>query len=650
MRRSLAHFLTGLNENGERRKQTVSRMLETFNHEHLPKINEGYAPDNPQYCPSIHWDDLKAIVLDGQASRIHLGELLFSKLKPVFFKRVLFEKAQYELAEYKHQRKELSTLEFNIVKSRYEKIRGDYTTLSPEGLRQRYIDGSTREDYDSFFKDEGEILPLLMTAGGSIVYIHPLEGGLQKAITTILQHHSCITHVESFNMQDSFKRNPNDLRLFNAFISLLNGGSLKDLKNLLQDIDIHALDDPSLEAVLSDYQKRPLIPICGSDSTGRDPTIPGMGFISPERIPLKMKRYYEKTHYALPLPVSQLIRKYQTGDSPVPSDGNPTILSMGKTIEQFYNPMGDEEGLEKIGWVRTWRYLNPFLKMILRIAVSFPIAYATLGLAYALLWFGITFFRNILVDLISAKGSDPRDWSSKDINFENATQSLFWTGFSVPLLTLVKLKTEAFFVMVQLAHSVLQQIIRFFAICLTNGTYIAFHNRLRGFNEKVIKANFFRSVFAWPPATLFSFLGDFLLVPSIVQAKFWSDFMAALIEGMGKSTRQLFLSKRDVLEILPQLLSDNKKERTIAMLDLLHIWAYRRKGKASLKQILEDQGKEQRFNYAEKLKELFLVEGAFLYLTDFSIREFEGKNAFTINAMVATHYPRFCHWIKEFRT
>ncbi len=106
--RDLAYFLTGLNENGERRKQTVSRMLETFNQEHLPKINENYAPDNPQYCPSIHWEDLKAIVLDGQASRIHLGELLFSKLKPLFFKRVLFEKAQYELAEYRHQRKELS--------------------------------------------------------------------------------------------------------------------------------------------------------------------------------------------------------------------------------------------------------------------------------------------------------------------------------------------------------------------------------------------------------------------------------------------------------------------------------------------------------------------------------------------------------------
>ena len=140
-----------------------------------------------------------------------------------------------------------------------------------------------------------------------------------------------------------------------------------------------------------------------------------------------------------------------------------------------------------------------------------------------------------------------------DINFENATQSLFWTGFSVPLLTLVKLKTETVFTLIQLANPVLQQIIRFFVICFTNGAYIAIHNRFRGFNEKVIKANFFRSVFAWPPATLFSFLGDIFLVPSIVQAKFWSDFMAALIEGIGKSTRQFYLSKRDLLEILPQI-------------------------------------------------------------------------------------------------
>ncbi len=105
------------------------------------------------------------------------------------------------------------------------------------------------------------------------------------------------------------------------------------------------------------------------------------------------------------------------------------------------------------------------------------------------------------------------------------------------------------------------------------------------------------------------------------------------------------------------------------MLDILHIWSNRRKGKASLKQILEDRGKiierppvlrdksEERpsvpllqgSDYVKKLKELFLADGAFLYLTDFTIREFEGKNAFIVNDMVATQYPRFCNWIKEMK-
>jgi hypothetical protein len=294
-------FFNGLNENAERRRQTISRILETFNQEHLPKINEGYAPGSPQHCAPIRWDDLRSIVLDGQASRIHLGELLFSRLKAVFFKRVLFEKAQYEIARYKHQRKELSALEFNIVRTRYEKIRQEYSSVSPDGLREKYIDGSSREDYDSSFKTDEDVLPRLAATGGSLVYIHPLEGGVRRAAETTLDNHASITHVESFNMQDSFKRNPSDLRLFNSFIQALNGGNPRELKALLEDLEATPFDDGFLERVLARYRERPLIPQCGSDSTGRDPTIPGMGFISPERIPAKSRRHYEKSHYALPL-------------------------------------------------------------------------------------------------------------------------------------------------------------------------------------------------------------------------------------------------------------------------------------------------------------------------------------------------------------
>ena len=225
----------------------------------------------------------------------------------------------------------------------------------------------------------------------------------------------------------------------------------------------------------------------------------------------------------------------------------------GKTVESFYNPVGDEEERERIEIRAAWRYLNPFIKMILRVAVSFPVAYFTIGPGYAVLWYGITFFRNMVVDLVSAKGMDPRDWSARDINFENATQSLFWTGFSVPLLTFVKVQVDSFWVLTQVTNNLVRQIIRFFAICFTNGAYISTHNRLRGFDDQVVRANFFRSVLAWPPAAAFSFFGDLLFIPSVVQAKFWSDLMAAMIEGRGKSSRQMQLRKRDLSEILPQL-------------------------------------------------------------------------------------------------
>jgi hypothetical protein len=655
--KNFAFFFSGLNENAERRRETVSRMLEAFNEEHLPKINEGYSPGNPQYSPSIQWEDLKSIVLDGQASRIHLGELLFSKLKPVYYKRVLFEKAQYEIARDKHLRRELSNLELDILKERYERIRGEYTSLSPDGLRQKYIDGSIREDYDSFFSKEAEILPGLIATGGNVVYIHPLEGGLEKAIRCILDHHTNITHVETFNMQDNFRRNPNDLRFFNTFVGLLNAGNLKDLKAMLKDLNIQGWDDGPLGNILSHYQGKPLVPICGSDSTGRDPTIPGMGFICPARIPKTIRRYYLKTHYTLPLSISRLMLKYHHETEPRDDNGPEIVLSMGKTAEPYYNPVGDEGETEGVSFARAWRYLNPFLKMALRIAISFPAAYFTIGSAYALIWYGITFFRNILVDFVSAKGWDPRDWSLRDINFENATQSLFWTGFSVPLLTFVKLQIDSFFILAQLTDNVARQVIRFFGICFINGAYISAHNRLRGFDDQVVRGNFFRSVLAWPPAAVFSFFGDLLSIPSVVQAKFWSDFMAAMIEGSGKSSRQIHLRKRDLSEILPQLFEEDRKERMVAMLDVLYVWARRRKGRISLRRVLSEHdrslrcqakhGEKEGSGYTEKLKELFLANGAFLSLIDFSIREFDGKNAYFINSLVSSYYPRFSEWLKH---
>jgi len=61
--------------------------------------------------------------------------------------------------------------------------------------------------------------------------------------------------------------------------------------------------------------------------------------------------------------------------------------------------------------------------MILPVAVSFPWAYLP-SVELSLVWYGITFFRNVVV-IGFCEGLDPRDWSARDINFENATHPFF---------------------------------------------------------------------------------------------------------------------------------------------------------------------------------------------------------------------------------
>ena len=64
-----------------------------------------------------------------------------------------------------------------------------------------------------------------------------------------------------------------------------------------------------------------------------------------------------------------------------------------------------------------------------------------------------------------------RNWSIKGVDLNNATQSLLWTGFSVPILGGVKIGFDAFW---PLAHEGLVfEWTKFLLICLANGLYIS---------------------------------------------------------------------------------------------------------------------------------------------------------------------------------
>lgn len=670
-RERLSYFLQGLHRNAENRHKTIASIFSKFNETYLVKLNEGFTDIDYLTLKPLQWEDLQGIVLHGQASRMHLGELLFHKFKQILHKRVLYYRTLYEVALQKKAREEISRWEFDMVSSRYESVRKQYETLTSECLRSQYFSDKSIVDYDSAFREEQEIFPALRDCGGELIYIHPLERGLSTAAAVLIHNAAFITHIETFNMRDSVRRNPTDLRLLSSFVSLLNGGNCGEVKHFVEEWSVPGLSDGEIRDACTRYAKDRLLPRCGSDSTGRDPLIPGMGFVAVETLPRRMSASFMGRHTVLPQPVANLIL---SRGEPVPEGSKKygPIVSMGKGGGELRNMVGDEEEVVYLSPLRIWKYLNPGLRNFLKVLLGFVPAFVggswtagwnyLWGLTYAAIWFGITFTRNVIVDIVSVSGLDPKDWAWKDVDMDNATSSLFWTGFSVPILTAVKLGFDK--TVGPLAFpTILFETLKYFFIAFFNGSYIMFHNTMRGFNPTVRSRNFFRTLLSWPFATVFSPIGDFLKIPTIVQSKFWSDFVAGLIEGSGKLSSRMKLRERDIGELFPMLDSPDRQERITAMLDLLYIWARSQRGETSLYNILMekpftrkklpakgDDAQGQSLNgahYRRLLHDLFTEEGAIETLSKFILVNFSGKEAMILTEVLGTHYLPFVTWLER---
>ena len=232
---------------------------------------------------------------------------------------------------------------------------------------------------------------------------------------------------------------------------------------------------------------------------------------------------------------------------------------------------------------RALRYLNPVLRNLFLVGVGFLITVVTIGWPYALVWFGITGIRHIIVDLVARRGSRVRDWSLREIDFRNIASSLFWTGVSVPVLAFVKAEFDFVWPFATTGH--FYQFSRFFCISFINGLYLVMHNVVRGFEKGVIRANFFRNILSWPFASLFAPLGDLLFIPVIVQSKLWSDVVGGLIEGSGKFIRSVGLTRRDLSEIIPLTCEQEESVRYPAILDLLYIFGRETRSRNSMCEI-----------------------------------------------------------------
>jgi hypothetical protein len=224
------------------------------------------------------------------------------------------------------------------------------------------------------------------------------------------------------------------------------------------------------------------------------------------------------------------------------------------------------------------------------------------------------------------------------ISWNRLTDSLLYTGFSVPLLDYL-VKTVALdrgFGITTSNHPVLL----YTFMALANGIYLFSHNSVRGLSKNVAFGNLFRSLISIPIAVgLNACLSAILPMAGIVNpdmvlqkwaaiiSKTASDFVAGIIEGLSdryanirlrmRDYRQKFNSLLDVYSELELLHPDvrtfdilrapsEKKataraetiemERTIMLhaLDLLYFWMYQPRARSAFKRFIESLSEDER--------------------------------------------------------
>ncbi len=295
------------------------------------------------------------------------------------------------------------------------------------------------------------------------------------------------------------------------------------------------------------------------------------------------------------------------------------------------------------------KYLNSGLKNGLKVLIGFVPAFLTFALtknwwllAYfgAFIWFGITGLRNILQSVLGGGGTKRSPllrWNSY-VSWERITDSLFFTGFSVPLLDYV-VKSLLLDKTLGITTST-SPVLLYTIMALANGVYITSHNLFRGLPNSAAFGNFFRSILSIPLAIGFNALiGSLLMfsqVPSAnmilqrwaaVISKAASDCVAGVIEGLadrGNNMRMRFLDYKDklaqlfetfsclelqcpevdLLEVLKSpkeflcLISTQGKELETLLcvhaLDFLHFWMYQPRSRSMLKRLMQNMSKDER--------------------------------------------------------
>ncbi len=442
-----------------------------------------------------------------------------------------------------------------------------------------------------------------------------------------------------------------------------------------------------IDSLKSYYFGKSLKPRIGSDSTGRSPRLHGMGLAVLDTLPARAQREIKNAgtgarYDIIPIYVSayrnlsfipqsregsrgkffrMLTSSWPWGyffagfketwqvDTRHPSNKLPgNIVTLGGVKKKAPNKplQGAVEEEHKPFRVS---HVNSRLKNALKLIIGFVPAFASFALtkdwwllAYggAFLWFAITGLRNVLQSVLGGGGirrSPLLNWSDY-ISWTRITDSLMYTGFSVPLLDyLVKRVILDNGLGITTASSPL---LLYSFMALANGIYLSSHNIIRGLSRETVYGNFFRTVISIPLAIAIngaagSIINYFGVTNSDAVLQKWaaiisktaSDTVAGFIEGLADRRQNIIKRIRDYKVKFDQLFDiyaeleliypevqpfavlqhsgqikrkpgleaqDLEKIIMVHALDLLYFWMYQPRARTALRQFIRTLSEDER--------------------------------------------------------
>ncbi len=574
---ALLPFLNGVRENKLRRQSLIQRLLSHFNECVLPDFNQPYQNLEALVLSPITWEDIVDSNRHGQMNRIHLGLIVYERMSEVCQKRVLYLKSLLACAEPDSDNaRELAT--------RCQDVEKAYHELTPSLCAQKYIASAQIEDYDSVFHDENDVLPQLAACGAYVAYIRICEYGTADAVQTVMDHYEHITDIEGYNLVAVQNLGQEPYVGMARLIRALHQNDVEGTRQWAHQLGAKDRPIQEYEKICAVLQQRPFYIRCASDSVGWSSRIPGMGFFPQKWLSTKrFKSIQNSGHQALPREVAEILTAHREKEDEM-GVYQLSTMALGGEWGSCDRIMAKQQG----GIRLFWRYLNINVRCLIKMAIGFvPALY--LGVEYAILWFVLTASRNAIVDLIAASGIGPKNWKLSSIDRENLCTSLFFTGFSVPIMSAAKYGFDVLWTgpLGMEAEGFAFTLIKFCVIALANGTYLATHNTFRGFEKSAIRGNFFRSILSWPLATCMSFFLTPLGVPDVVQAKMASEIVAGCIEGSVKYRKHIRQTRNALLEIYRQLNDTNAVNAIMARLDVLYFWRHIGLGHRALERFLK---------------------------------------------------------------